>query len=623
MALTDPIGIRYRGVAGYVLAAIAVAVTAMIRFLLEPVLGLQEHYLFFTAAVLVSAVFGGRGAGLFATILSALASLIVFEMPLASGRHLAALSAFIVVSGGQILLASNLIKWREAAEASAREARGHAEELGLLIDGATNYAIYMLDTDGHVVHWNKGAERIKGWREDDVIGRHVAMFYTPYDIARGIPDQHLERARQAGTIDEEVDNVRRDGTVYRAQLAITALRDEAGRLRGFAKVVRDVTSERAAERAIELQEMQLRSVLATVPDAMVVTDSEGVIESFSATAEAMFGYEEKDILGRNVAILMPEPNRKASEGHAFARRIDKNVLRSLTVSRRLVARRRDGSTLPIELTVGEAIAGGRTLLTGFIRDLTQQEATRRELEALQLELLHGSRLSAMGTMASTLAHELNQPMTAVANYIEGCRLLLARVPGVEGRRLDDALAAASSEAVRAGEIVSHLREFVARGEITLAIESLDDLVLSAVRLMSASIERAAVELKLNISADAGPVFADRVQIQQVLVNLVRNAVEAMRGRPVRQLVISAHREGDRLAHVIVEDSGEGLQPEVANRLFQAFVSSKQNGLGVGLSICRTIVEAHGGHIWVESSNGGGARFHFTLSRKLEEASHAA
>ena len=495
----------------------------------------------------------------------------------------------------------------------AEQAQVLAAELSLLIDGAASYAIYMLDAEGRVAIWNKGAERIKGWTEEEIVGRHCSLFYPAEDVAAGKCEQDLARAEALGRIEEESWRVRKDGSEFLASITITALRDETGALRGFGKVLRDVTDERAAERMVEAREAQLSSILATVPDAMVVIDDRGLIQSFSSAAERLFGYDEAEVLGRNVGMLMPPSEQKHHDGY-IARYLASGERRIIGTTRRVIGQRKDGSTFPHELAIGEAVGGGRRLFTGFVRDLTEREAIGARLNELQAELIHVSRVSAMGAMASTLAHELNQPITAVANYVEAGRDLLADPTHDTIATVREALGEAAAEAMRAGQIVRRLRSFVARGEVEKRAQDLPTLIEEACILGLAGTRERDMETNFVFDPDAVRIFVDRVQIQQVVINLVRNAVEAMSASPVRRLRISTAVEDPHLVRVSVCDTGPGLAREVADHLFRAFLSTKQDGMGLGLSICRTIVEAHGGRIWADSAVGGGTCFRFTLMR---------
>jgi two-component system sensor kinase FixL len=469
----------------------------------------------------------------------------------------------------------------------------------------------MLDPHGRVTIWNKGAERLKGWREEEVVGRSAAMFYPADAVDEGKPGRDLEQARTSGKLEEEAWRLRKDGSEFLAKVTITPLYGEDGALRGFGKVISDVTEQRAADRELRSSASHLRSILSTVPDAMIVIDESGQITSFSSAAERLFGYSEGEILGHNVSRLMPSPYSEAHDGY-INRYLTTGERRIIGIGRTVTGMRRDGTTFPMELAVGEALSESGRVFTGFVRDLTELQRTEERIEELRSNLVHAARVSAMGTMASTLAHELNQPLTAVANYMEAIRDLLAEPNEDDLPMIRDALDDAAQEAIRAGNIVRRLREFVAHGETEKTVETVPALVEEASKLALIGIHERGIDVQFRLNARTPPVLVDKVQTQQVLINLMRNAIEAMSQSPVRQLTVSSERDGAGSALLTIADTGPGVAPEIAENLFGAFNTSKSEGLGLGLSICRTIVEANGGRIWMEPREGGGAQFHFTL-----------
>ena len=362
-------------------------------------------------------------------------------------------------------------------------------------------------------------------------------------------------------------------------------------------------------------ETHLRSILATVPDAMVIIDERGIILSFSAAAERLFGYSESEVVAKNVAMLMPSPDSQRHDSYlANYRRT--GVRKIIGIGRVTTARHRDGNTFPIELSIGEAKVGGRRIFTGFIHDITERQETQMRLQDLQSELAHVGRLSEMSTLASSLAHELNQPLTAIGSFCQGAWELLHGPLDDEAvvASLREALAGATEEVLRAGEIVRRMREFISRGDTEHSIESLPRLITEANALALVGSREFGIDAQVDFDPRANYVLVDRIQVQQVLFNLIRNAIDAMVRSPTRALTISSAAGPAGFVTVSIQDSGSGISEEVAAQLFQPFITSKASGMGIGLSICRTIVEGHGGRIWFENAPDRGTIFRFTLPK---------
>ena len=370
------------------------------------------------------------------------------------------------------------------------------------------------------------------------------------------------------------------------------------------------------------REAHLKSILDTVPDAMIVIDEKGTMQSFSAAAERLFGYSAAEAVGQNVKILMPSPYRRDHDNYLQRYNVT-GERRIIGIGRVVVGERKDGSTFPLELSVGEVKTGQRRFFTGFLRDLTERQQTEARLQELQSELVHVSRLTAMGEMASALAHELNQPLSAIANYTKGSRRLLADSRDERAGILRDAMDKAAEQALRAGDIIRRLRDFVARGESERRVEDVKKLVEDASALALVGVRDKGVRVQFNFDPGSDFVLADKVQVQQVLLNLIRNAIEAMEGSERRELVIATAAAPDDMVEISVTDTGAGIAPEIAAQLFQPFVTSKRQGMGVGLSISRTIVEAHGGSIAPRSNPGGGTIFCVTLPAVRKEEARDA
>jgi two-component system sensor kinase FixL len=353
---------------------------------------------------------------------------------------------------------------------------------------------------------------------------------------------------------------------------------------------------------------------------MIVIDERGLMQSFSSAAERLFGYSAEEVIGRNIKMMMPAPYRNNHDAY-LGRYLRTGEKRIIGIGRVVVGERKDGSTFPMELAVGEMISGATRYFTGFIRDLTERQQQDARLQELQAELVHISRLTALGEMASALAHELNQPLSAIANYMKGSRRLLENMSDQQSAMIREAMDRAAEQSVRAGQIIRRLRDFVARGETERRIESLKKLLEEASALALVGAKDRGVRVTYALDPELDSVLADKVQIQQVVLNLVRNAVEAMEQTPRRELMIGTGRRSDGMAVIKIADTGTGIASDIADQLFQPFVTTKSQGLGVGLSISRTIVESHGGRIWVEPNPAGGTIFHFTLRAVRQEDIH--
>ncbi|MBX9645767.1 MAG: PAS domain S-box protein [Xanthobacteraceae bacterium] len=376
-------------------------------------------------------------------------------------------------------------------------------------------------------------------------------------------------------------------------------------------VMIDIDREKRLEDAVRTRESHFRSILDTVPDAMIVIDEHGIMQFFSSAAERQFGYAEPEAIGKNISALMPEPDRSRHDGY-LARYLKTGERRIIGIGRIVTGMRKDGTTFPMHLTIGEMRSEGQPYFTGFVRDLTEQQQTVARMQELQSELVHVSRLSAMGEMASALAHELNQPLSAISNYMKGSRRLLVDSTDVNAPKIEAALDRAAEQAIRAGDIIRRLRNFVAREAFEKRIESLSKLIEEAGALGLTGAREQGVILRFNLDPTFDLVLADRVQIQQVLVNLFRNALEAMAASTHRELIASNARANDDMIEIAVSDTGHGFGDDAQTNLFQPFFTTKETGMGVGLSISRTIIEAHGGRMWAETNQAGGATFRFTL-----------
>jgi two-component system sensor kinase FixL len=486
----------------------------------------------------------------------------------------------------------------------------------LFAESAIDRALVLIDDNGVITSWNRGAVLLTGWQQLEMLGSTIDKLYGSAEQASVSAAADREEARRLNYFRKEVWIPRKDGSEFLAAINVASLIDASGCSHGYGYRVEDITERRAAETELKRSALHLQSILATVPDAMVVIDERGIVISFSSAAERLFGYAAAEVIGRNVKMLMPALDAKLHDSY-LQRYIATGERRIIGIGRLVVGRKVDGSEFPMELAVGETLSDGHRIFTGFIRDLTRQRRAEVALQELQSELIHVSRLSAMGTMASTLAHELNQPLTAIANYMEVARLVLDSPTQETIGELHEAVSESGVEALRAGSIVRRLRDFVTRGEVDMRPERLSSLVEEAARLALIGARERNIRTFYDLDASVDLVIVDRIQIQQVMVNLLRNAVEALTDAPARDIHIASAADQDGMVRVSIADTGTGLTPQIAEQLFKAFTTTKASGMGLGLSICRTIVEAHGGRIWYEDCPDGGAMFQFTLTAAVE------
>jgi two-component system, LuxR family, sensor kinase FixL len=497
-----------------------------------------------------------------------------------------------------------------------RKAAEEANSRLAAIVASSDDAIVAKTLEGIVTDWNAGAEVIFGYSAQEMIGKPISLLLPPGQEDEGAKIlEHLKRGERV----EHFETRRRckNGDIIDVSLTVSPLWDHDGRMIGASKIARDITAGKRAQMALAEREAHLQSVLDTVPDAMIVINPQGIIQSFSATAERQFGYRADEVVGRNVSILMPSPYREQHDAH-LKRYLTTGERHIIGIGRLVVGQRKDGSTFPMELSVGEVRSGQRRAFTGFVRDLSEREESQKRLQDLQGELIHMSRFTALGEMASTLAHELNQPLSAVANYLKGGQRLLAGDQPEPVRMAREAMEKAKEQALRAGQIIRHLRDFVTRGESERHLEPVAKLIEEASALGLVGLKESGVRVAFELDPRAEFVFADKIQVQQVLLNLIRNAVEAMQDSDTQELVVASRQVDEETVEISVADTGSGIAEEIAAQLFQPFVTTKRQGMGVGLSISRTIVEAHGGRLWAEPNPEGGTIFRLTLKTQVGE-----
>lgn len=359
-----------------------------------------------------------------------------------------------------------------------------------------------------------------------------------------------------------------------------------------------------------------RTVIATAVDGIVVIDAKERALLFNGAAERLFGYPAEEVLGHNISMLMPEP-WAAQHDRYLANYLETGEARIIGIGREVQGRRKDGTTFPMYLSVGEGRLGDARIFLGIVHDLTRHKGQEEKVRELQNELLHALRLTAMGQLTSALAHELNQPLTAVMNYMNAARRSLGAAEDPAAVRVRELLEKAVDQTARAGQIIRRLRGFIEKKEPNRSLEDLNASVNEAVALGLVGAADRNVKVTVRLDPSLPMLLFDRIQIQQVMVNLLQNAVEAMEEMDRREITIATALSAPDVVEVTVADTGPGVDAKMMPRLFEPFATTKSSGLGMGLTICRSIVEAHGGRLWAVPNPGGGAQFRFRLPASVE------
>lgn len=374
----------------------------------------------------------------------------------------------------------------------------------------------------------------------------------------------------------------------------------------------DVTERVERDAALNAREEQLRSVLEAAPSAMVVTDNAGTVIEFSPSAERLWGYRAAEVIGRSaLPLIAPEEHPRFIS--VITRQPEPESSAPVRPAAAAIGIAKDGSRLSLGVFYGHARTPSGYLITLFCHDVSERLHTEQRIAELSAELNHVARQSAMSELAADLAHELNQPLSATANFLAAARMLIDQ--GGDTRRIAELLRMGEEQTLRSGEIIRRLRDFLAKRDVEKSFQSIESIVCEAVDLILFGTAQYDIRLTYDLDAEVDQVFVDRIQLQQVLVNLLRNAVDALLHQPrdAREIIIASRMAPGGMAEISVSDSGPGLPDAVAEQLYSRFATTKSGGaMGIGLSISRRIVEAHGGTLIAENRPDGGATFRLTL-----------
>lgn len=449
----------------------------------------------------------------------------------------------------------------------------------------------------------------KRWLEDfGFAGRKIESI-SHYDLFPRLPARwrYLFRRTLEGESHfiEEEKYERPDGRSQWFEWRVQPWRAENGEIGGVAIVARDIGKRKSAEIALTESESFLRSIVDANPVAIITIDEHGAILTFSRAAESIFGYRQSEVAGRNICMLMTEPDRSRHD-QFIAHHLETGEARVIGRSRRIRALRKNGENFPAVLHLSK-FEDGKLIFVGFIQDMTAEAAAERRLHETQAQLQHAGRLGALGEMATTLAHEINQPLTAAASLAGAASLILRKAGAAASEEATPLIDEAVSEIRRASEIIHQMRDFAKKRKTARSLHDVNKVIEDAGAIALIGNASDGVDVEYRLGGDVGFANIDRIQIQQVVTNLVRNAVDAMNKSPTRCLTISTQRRNGRI-EIAVADTGHGVAADLKSKLFEPFVTNKDDGLGVGLSITKSIVDAHQGEIFVEDNDVGGAIF---------------
>jgi PAS domain S-box-containing protein len=501
-------------------------------------------------------------------------------------------------------------------------ARAQPEHLwSSFVSSLNEFALLLLDTEGHIITWNAGAELVTGYRAEEIVGRHFSCFYPAEDASAGRPERELATAAAVGRFETTAERIHKDGSRYPAEVLITAIRGSDNTVLAFGIVTRDITERVAAEAAMKTSEGSLRNLIATVldtvGDGLITVDRNGVIQSFNQTCVSLFGYTADEAVGQNMRILLPEAYYNAHDRDIFAY-LATGAPRTIGAGHEVMGQRKDGSTFPMEIALGESPLAGNHAFVGIIRDVTE----RREAETQREQLRQSQKMEAVGQLTGGLAHDFNNLLAIVIGNLDMLRELRSEDP-VTDELARDAL----ESALRGADLTRRLLAFARRQPLQPERVDINEVIGAIVRLLARTLGEN-ISIEMSLSPNVWPVQIDRVQFEAVIANLATNARDAMpRGGVLLIDTRNDHLDeasaiaqadvtpGDYVA-VEVSDSGTGMLPEILSRIFEPFFTTKEQGkgTGLGLSMVFGFMKQSGGHITVYSEPGRGTTFRLYLPR---------
>jgi PAS domain S-box-containing protein len=499
------------------------------------------------------------------------------------------------------------IAHRKRVEQALREAE---ENLRLMFESIKDFAIFTVDKEARVVSWNSGAQQLFGYSEEEILGQSIVVLFPPEDRALLVPLHELASALANGRATDERWHIRKDGSRFFASGVVAPIFDEDSKLRGFTKICRDITQRKEAEIAVREAAVRLKAIVDTAVDGIITIDENGVVESMNLAAERLFGFGRDEVIGSNVKMLMPDPYRHEHDGYLAAYR-NTGQKRIIGSGREVVGLRKDGSTFPMDLAVSETLLGTRRIFTGIVRDITERKRLEEELKSADERKNH---------FLAMLAHELRNPLAPISNAVQ-----IMRIEGPSGPNHEWSIEVIAEQIKQMTRIVDDLLDLsrINRGKVVLQREpaELAQVVELAVQASRPQLDEFRHELRLSLPPDPIVLEVDRARLAQVLYNLLNNAAKYTPEGGRIELAVAL--DGPDVL-IKVADNGIGIAPELLPKVFDLFVQADQSlsrsrgGLGIGLTVVRSLVELHQGSVSVSSAGVGlGCEFTIRIPRPPE------
>lgn len=509
-------------------------------------------------------------------------------------------------------LDDNLLRLRPRSDVRMEPGGLSSAGYQLLVQSVIDYAIYMLDPDGFITSWNSGARQIKGYEASEVLGKHFSMFYTEEDRLLGAPAKALLAAKETGRFNGEAWRVRRDGSSFRALVAIDAIRDADGELIGFAKITRDVTDRWEAQARLEESERRYRLFVESVPGyALCMLDNEGHIREWNPGAARLTGYEAGDVLAASWVSLFPSDHVSCADA-------DRMLSTAATVGSYEADHwnlRKDGSRILARVQL-RSLRDEMGVLHGYaciMQDISEQRATETELEDTRAQLFQSQKLDALGQLTGGVAHDFNNILQALTGGLEVAQIRLERgQTDAAGQQIDDALRSVG----RAMHLTRRLLAFARRQPLMPSCVDVGQLVQSMTELLERTVGKR-ISIGMELADVPLYVMCDGNQLETALLNLAINGRDAMPDGGILRISTELDRsdpKGQAYAMLVVEDNGIGMSRDMAARAFDPFFTTKPlgQGTGLGLSMIHGFVKQSQGTVRLRSRLGMGTRVEMRL-----------